>query len=32
MIQEITEELQALEEKSLKDEHGSEATQKSDLE
>ena len=32
MIQEITEELQAIEEESLKDEHDSEATQESDLE
>ena len=32
LIQEITEELQAIKEKSLKDEHDSEATQESDLE
>ena len=32
MIQEITEELQVIEEESLKDEHDSEATQESDLE
>ena len=32
MIQEITEELQAIEEESLKDEHDSKATQESDLE
>ena len=32
MIQEITEELQAIEEESLKDEHDSEATQECDLE
>ena len=32
MIQEITEELQAIEEQSLKDEHDSEATQESHLE
>ena len=32
LIQEITEELQAIEEESLKDEHDSEATQESDLE
>ena len=31
-IQEITEELQAIKEESLKDEHDSEATQESDLE
>ena len=32
LIQEIMEELQAIEEESLKDEHDSEATQESDLE
>ena len=32
MIQEITEELQAIEEESLKDKHDSEVTQESDLE
>ena len=32
MIQEITEELQAIEQESLKDEQDSEATQESDLE
>ena len=32
LIQEITEELQAIEEESLKDKHDSEATQESDLE
>ena len=32
LIQEITEELQAIEEESLDDEHGSEATQESDME
>ena len=32
LIQKITEELQAIEEESLNDEHGSEATQESDLE
>ena len=32
LIQEIMEELQVIEEESLKDEHGSEATQESDLE
>ena len=32
MMQEITEELQAIEEESLKDAHDSEATQESDLE
>ena len=32
MIQEITEELQAIEEESLKDKHDSEAIQESDLE
>ena len=32
MIQEITEELQAIEEESLKDEHDSETMQESDLE
>ena len=32
LIQEITEELQAIEEESLNDEHDSEATQESDLE
>ena len=32
MIQELTEELQAIEQESLNDEHDSEATQESDLE
>ena len=32
MIQELTEELQAIDQESLNDEHGSEATQESDLE
>ena len=32
LVQEITEELQAIEEESLNDEHNSEATQESDLE
>ena len=32
LIQEITEELQAIEEESLNDEHDSEATQESDME
>ena len=32
LIQEITEELQAIEEESLNDEHDSDATQESDLE
>ena len=32
MIQEITEELQAIEEESLEDKHDSKATQESDLE
>ena len=32
LIQEITEELQAIEEESVNDEHDSEATQESDLE
>ena len=32
LIQEITEELQAIEEESLNDEHDSKATQESDLE
>ena len=32
LIQEITEELQAIEEESLNDEHDSDATQESDME
>ena len=32
LVQEITEELQAIEEESLNDEHDSEATQESDME
>ena len=32
LIQEVTEELQAIEQESLSDEHDSEATQESDLE
>ena len=32
LVQEITEDLQAIEEESLNDEHNSEATQESDLE
>ena len=32
LVQEITEELQAIEEESMNDEHNSEATQESDLE